>query len=86
MVGIYWIYPLEKGSLGVKQLGYHFKGTSIFPITYKSKVFIRTQNHHIDKIRKFVNNLLHELRRSVTYPHILKPADQCVKPNVYNLT
>jgi len=30
-MGIYWVYPLLKGSLGVKQLGHHPKGTSIFP-------------------------------------------------------
>ena len=32
ILGIYWVYPLLKGSLGVKQLGYHPKGTSIFPM------------------------------------------------------
>ena len=31
-VGIYWVYPLLKVSWGVKQLGYHLKGTSLFPI------------------------------------------------------
>ena len=33
-VGIYWVYPLSKGAPTgrVKQLGYHRKGTTIFPL------------------------------------------------------
>ena len=34
-VGIYWVYTLLKGSnRRVKQVGYHPKGTSIFPMIY----------------------------------------------------
>ena len=30
-MGIYWVYPpLKGGCLGLKQLGYHPKGTTIF--------------------------------------------------------
>ena len=29
--GIYWVYPKQSFILGVKQLGYHPKGTSLFP-------------------------------------------------------
>ena len=32
IVRIYWVYPLLKGSLGVEQLGYHPRGTTIFPM------------------------------------------------------
>ena len=32
VVGIYWVYPLLKGFLVVKQLGYHPKGTAISPM------------------------------------------------------
>ena len=38
--GIYWVYPNLKGSLGVKQLGNHPKGTRIFPM--KKELFQNT--------------------------------------------
>ena len=53
IVGIYSVYPLLKGSWGVKQLGYHLKGTSIFPII--PGLFTRcSQIANVSKIGSFL--------------------------------
>ena len=68
-LGIFWVYPLLKGSnRWIKQLGYHQKGITIFPM--KGGLLWQVVGHSINTKNLFV--LYFEIQRSNRRPFPIK--------------